>query len=201
MLLENKLNITNDDELALAEERFGKRGALALWDGGLPGKEKAGSFEALTEIHRALFGEVFEFAGKLRTVNMSKGEFTFAMAAFLDSVVADVEKMSQGTFEEIVEKYVEMNVAHPFREGNGRSMRIWLDQMLRKELKVVVDWSTIEKEAYLTAMAVSPFDDGKIKGVLRSALTDRIHDRELYQRGIDQSFYFEGYAAYQTKEL
>ena len=201
MVLENKLGLKSDAELARAEERISKTKALELYDSGHLNTLKPGTFEALAEIHHFLFQEVYDFAGKKRTVNLAKGNFRFASAAYLDSVLRDVERLPQSTFDEIVEKYVEMNVAHPFREGNGRSGRIWLDLMLKKELGFVIDWRKVEKEDYLLAMERSPIRDIEIKHVLREALTDRIDDREIYLKGIDQSYAYEGYSEFKAEDL
>lgn len=160
-----------------------------------------GSFEALSEIHRVLFGEIYDFAGSIRTVNIAKGDFRFAPVMYLESSIKHIEKMPQSNFDEIVEKYVEMNIAHPFREGNGRSMRIWLDLMFKKEIRKVVDWSRVDKDDYLMAMERSPIKDIEIKYVLRNALTDLIDDRDVYMKGIDHSYYYEGYNIYKAKEL
>ena len=201
MTLENRWNITDSAELARKEEKTGKRKARELFESGRLNQMNAGTFESLAEIHKALFEDIYDFAGKMRMVNLAKGNFRFASAMYLDSAITNIETMPQSTFEEIVEKYVEMNVAHPFREGNGRCMRIWLDLMFRKELKMVVDWSQIEKEAYLFAMERSPLQDTEIKHILRKALTDNIDDPEVYMKGIDQSYYYEGYEVYKTEEL
>lgn len=201
MALENKLHITDSAELARTEERLSKKRAAELFESGTLDRLAPGTLQALLEIHRVLFSDLYDFAGCLRTVNLAKGNFRFAPVMYLEASLANVEKMPQSTFEEIVEKYVEMNIAHPFREGNGRSMRIWLDGMLKKELGLVVDWSQVDKEDYLLAMERSPIRDIEIKHVLRQALTDRIHDREIYMKGIDNSYYYEGYLLYKTNEL
>ena len=201
MVLENKLGINDSKELARMEEKLSKKKAIALFESGRLDEMKAGSFAALQEIHSVLFGEIYDFAGELRTVNISKGNFRFAPVMYLETAINNVEKMPQGTFDEIVEKYVEMNAAHPFREGNGRSMRIWLDQMFKNELKQVVDWSRVDKDDYLLAMERSPIRDIEIKHVLKSAMTDKIDDREMYMKGIDHSYYYEGYTIYKTEEL
>lgn len=201
MALENKLHITDSAELARTEERLSKKRAAELFESGTLDRLAPGTLQALLEIHRVLFSDLYDFAGCLRTVNLAKGNFRFAPVMYLEASLANVEKMPQSTFEEIVEKYVEMNIAHPFREGNGRSMRIWLDGMLKKELGLVVDWSRVDKEDYLLAMERSPIRDIEIKHVLRQALTDRIHDREIYMKGIDNSYYYEGYLLYKTNEL
>lgn len=201
MALENKLHITDSAELARTEERLSKKRAAELFESGTLDRLAPGTLQALLEIHRVLFSDLYDFAGCLRTVNLAKGNFRFAPVMYLEASLANVEKMPQSTFEEIVEKYVEMNIAHPFREGNGRSMRIWLDGMLKKELGLVVDWSQVDKDDYLLAMERSPIRDIEIKHVLRQALTNRIHDREIYMKGIDNSYYYEGYLLYKTDEL
>ena len=201
MALENKLGLTDSAELAREEERISKKNALTLFESGLLEQTKAGSFAALQAIHKQLFGDIYDFAGKVRTVNIAKGSFRFAPLMYLDAALASIDKMPQSTYDEIVEKYVEMNIAHPFREGNGRSMRIWLDQMLKKELGMVVDWSKVDKEDYLLAMERSPIRDIEIKHILKLALTDDIHSREVYMKGIDHSYYYEGYTTFKTKEL
>lgn len=201
MVLENKLGITDPAELARAEEKRSKTNAARLFESGGLRKMKPGTLEALLEIHRVLFEDVYEFAGKVRTVNIAKGSFRFAPVMYLEASLKSIEKMPQSTFEEIVEKYVEMNIAHPFREGNGRSMRIWLDVMLAAELGRVVDWSRVDKEDYLMAMERSPVKDVEIKFLLKAALTDKTNDREIYMKGIDNSYLYEGYSAYRTEEL
>lgn len=201
MALENKLGITDSAQLAREEERISKKKAAELFENGLLDTLKAGSFDALKAIHKYLFGDIYDFAGKVRTVNIAKGNFRFAPVMYLDTALANIDKMAQSTFEEIVEKYVEMNVAHPFREGNGRSGRIWLDLMFKSELGMVVDWSKVDKDDYLLAMERSPIRDTEIKAVLRSALTNRINDREIYMKGIDHSYYYEGYTSFKTDEL
>ena len=201
MTLENKLGITDSAELARMEEQISKKKAAELFESGRLDQLDAGSFAALQEIHKTLFDEIYDFAGEVRSVNLSKGNFRFAPVMYLDAALANVEKMPQGTFDEIVEKYVEMNVAHPFREGNGRSMRIWLDQMFKKGIQQVVDWSQVDKDDYLLAMERSPIRDIEIKHVLKAAMTDKINDREMYMKGIDHSYYYEGYTVYKTDEL
>ena len=201
MTLENKLGITDSAELARMEEQISKKKAVDLFESGRLDQMKAGSFAALQEIHKTLFDEIYDFAGEVRTVNLSKGNFRFAPVMYLEAALTDVEKMPQSTFDEIVEKYVEMNVAHPFREGNGRSMRIWLDLMFKKEIRQVVDWSQVDKDDYLLAMERSPIRDIEIKHVLKAAMTDKINDREMYMKGIDHSYYYEGYTVYKTDEL
>lgn len=201
MTLENKLGITDSQELARAEERISKQKALALFESGALDQMTPGTFAALAQIHRALFADIYDFAGDLRTVNIAKGHFRFASALYLEAAVAEIERMPQNDFDEIVAKYVEMNVAHPFREGNGRSMRIWLDQMLKAALGKVVDWSLVDKEDYLLAMERSPVRDTEIKTLLGAALTDRVADRALFMKGIDRSYEYEGYSAYRTETL
>lgn len=201
MSLENKLNLTDSAELARAEERISKKKAGQLFESGYLYGLKAGTLESLLSIHEYLFGEIYEFAGKVREVNIAKGNFRFASVAYLQEALINIEKMPQETFDEIVEKYVEMNVAHPFREGNGRAMRIWLDLIFYQKLKRVVDWSQIDKEDYLLAMERSPVKDIEIKHLLKNALTDKINDREIYMKGIDHSYYYEGYTTYKTEEL
>lgn len=201
MALENKFGIKNSAELARKEERISKKKAVELFENGMLENLEAGKFQTLCEIHKYLFDDIYDFAGKIRTVNLSKGNFRFAPLMYLETAIKNVDKMPQNTFDEIVEKYVEMNIVHPFREGNGRSMRIWLDMMLKKQIGQVVDWSKIEKEDYLMAMERSPIKDIEIKYVLKAALTDQINDREVYMKGIDHSYYYEGYVTYKTEEL
>lgn len=201
MALDNKLNITDSTELARMEEKISKKKAAQLFENGYLDKCEAGTFKMLSAIHRYLFEEIYDFAGEIRTVNISKGNFRFAPVMYLKAALENVEKMPQSTFDEIVEKYVEMNIAHPFREGNGRSTRIWLDLMLKKELNMVVDWSSVDKEDYLMAMERSPVKDIEIKYILKQALTDKVDDCEVYMKGIDHSYYYEGYAIYKTEEL
>jgi len=201
MTLENKLGITDSSELARIEERISKAKALELFETGLLDTFEVGSFAGLAQIHKYLFGEIYDFAGKMRDVNIAKGSFRFAPVMYLEAALKNISKMPQSNFDEIIEKYVEMNVAHPFREGNGRSARIWLDTILRKEIKQVVDWSKVNKEDYLLAMERSPIKDVEIKVLLRSALTDKINDRELYMKGIDASYHYEGYNVYKTENL
>lgn len=201
MALENKFGIKNSAELAREEERISKKKAVELFENGMLEKLEAGKFQTLCEIHKYLFDDIYDFAGKIRTVNISKGNFRFAPLMYLEAAIENVDKMPQNTFDEIVEKYVEMNIVHPFREGNGRSMRIWLDMMLKKQIGQVVDWSKIEKEDYLMAMERSPIKDIEIKYILNAALTDQINDREIYMKGIDHSYYYEGYVTYRTEEL
>lgn len=201
MALENKLGIKSSAELAREEERISKKKAVELFENGMLENLEAGKFQTLCEIHKYLFDDIYDFAGKIRTVNLSKGNFRFAPLIYLETAIKNVDKMPQNTFDEIVEKYVEMNIVHPFREGNGRSMRIWLDMMLKKQIGQVVDWSKIEKEDYLMAMERSPIKDIEIKYILNAALTDQINDREIYMKGIDHSYYYEGYVTYKTEEL
>lgn len=201
MALENKLGITDSATLARTEEKLSKEKAVKLFEYGILDKQKAGSFQALAEIHKYLFEDIYDFAGKIRTVNIAKGGFRFAPVMYLESSLENIEKMPQSDFDSIVEKYVEMNIAHPFREGNGRSMRIWLDMMFRKELSMAVNWSRIDKEDYLLAMERSPIRDIEIKHLLKNALTADINDRELFMKGIDQSYYYEGYNSYSIDDL
>lgn len=201
MALENKLGISNEVELAREEERLTKLRALELYDTGFLGTFEVGTFTGLAKIHGYLFQDVYEFAGEPRTVNISKGGFRFASVMYLGSALRAIDAMPQSTFDQIVEKYVEMNVAHPFREGNGRSMRIWLDGMLRSELGLVVDWSLVDREDYLLAMERSPVRDREIKLLLKEALTDAVADRQIYTKGIDASYRYEGYATYSMDEL
>lgn len=201
MTLENKLGIDSSVELARAEELLTKRRALELYDKGLLEGFEPGTFDTLARIHEHLFQDVYDFAGKVRSVNISKGSFRFAPVMYLPAALEAVEKMPQSTFDEIIEKYVEMNVAHPFREGNGRATRMWLDIILRKELGLVVDWSLVDKEDYLLAMERSPVRDIEIKALLKAALTDRINDRHVYMKGIDASYRYEGYSTYSMDEL
>lgn len=201
MALENKLGITNSAELAREEEKISKKKALELFESGMLDELDAGTFAALAEIHRYLFDEIYDFAGKVRSVNLAKGNFRFAPLMYLQAALENIDKMPQSTFDEIIEKYVEMNIAHPFREGNGRSARIWLDQILKKELRQVIDWSRVDKEDYLFAMERSPIRDIEIKHVLKAALTSEIHDRDIYMKGIDTSYYYEGYTTFKMEEL
>lgn len=201
MTLENKLHLTNSVDLAREEERISKKKAVELFESGLLDTLQPGSFEALRRIHEYLFSEIYEFAGQVRTVNLAKGNFRFAPVMYLEAALKNVEAMPQSTFDEIIEKYVEMNITHPFREGNGRSTRIWLDLMLKKELHKVVDWSRVDKNDYLLAMERSPIKDIEIKYLLKEALTDEIGSREIYMKGIDTSYYYEGYTVYKAEEL
>ena len=201
MALENKLGIKSSAELAREEERISKKKAVELFENGMLENLEAGKFQTLCEIHKYLFDDIYDFAGKIRTVNISKGNFRFAPLMYLETAIKNVDKMPQNTFDEIVEKYVEMNVAHPFREGNGRSTRIWLDLMLKKEIGYVVDWSKVDKEDYLLAMERSPIKDIEIKFLLKNALTDNVNDREIYMKGIDHSYYYEGYYVFKMENL
>lgn len=201
MALENKLGITSSLELAEAEERISKKKALELFENGILDTLEAGTFSSLKAIHKYLFDKIYDFAGKVRTVNLAKGNFRFAPLMYLEAALENIDKMPQSTFDEIVEKYVEMNIAHPFREGNGRSTRIWLDLIFKKELGKVVDWSRVDKEDYLLAMERSPIKDIEIKHILKNALTDDINSREVYMKGIDHSYYYEGYTTFKTEEL
>lgn len=201
MVLENKLGITNSSELAREEERLSKKRALELFETQRFNAMEAGTFKVLKEIHKYLFQDVYDFAGELRTVNIAKGNFRFAPVMYLQAALENIEKMPQATFDEIIEKYVEMNIAHPFREGNGRSTRIWLDLILKTELNLVVDWNKIDKEDYLLAMERSPIKDIEIKHLIKNALTDKINDREVYMKGIDASYNYEGYSTFNSKNL
>jgi len=200
MILQNKLNITDSTHLAREEEKLSKRKALQLFESGYLDTLEAGTFYALSEIHKYLFEEIYEFARKMREVNIAKGNFRFAPIMYLREAINNIEKMPQNNFEQIIEKYVEMNVAHPFREGNGRSTRIWLDHMLKKEIGQVIDWSMVDKDDYLLAMERSPVKDIEIKYLLKNALTEKINDREVYMKGIDHSYYYEGYSVYKTRD-
>ena len=201
MALENKLGITESPELARIEEKLSKQRALELFETGALDRLEAGTFAALASIHRALFSDIYDFAGEKRTVNIAKGNFRFASVMYLDAALENIERMPQSTFDEIVEKYVEMNVAHPFREGNGRSMRLWLDGMRKKALGQVVDWSRVDKEDYLQAMERSPVKDLEIKALLKAALTDQVNDRAVYMKGIDASYHYEGYHTFRMEDL
>ena len=200
-MLENEYEITFLQILAETEERISKKKAVALFDDGTLNTLEAGKFVSLQTIHRVLFEDIYDFAGKIRTVNLAKGSFRFAPLMYLDAALQNIDKMPQSNFDQIVEKYVEMNIAHPFREGNGRATRIWLDCMLKKEIGRVVDWSKVDKEDYLLAMERSPVRDIEIKHVLRTALTDQVNSREMFMKGIDHSYYYEGYTAFQTEKL
>ena len=201
MALQNKLGLTDELELAREEERISKQKALALYDTGLLDTFPVGTFAGLAMIHKYLFEDIYEFAGQMRTVNIAKGNFRFAPVMYLRPALESIDRMPQSTFDEIIEKYVEMNVAHPFREGNGRSTRIWLDCILKKELHQVVDWSRVDKSDYLMAMERSPVKDLEIKVLLHKALTEQINDRQVYMMGIDASYHYEGYQIFRTEEL
>ena len=201
MALENKLGLTSSADLAREEERISKKKAVELFETGLLDTLPAGKFVTLQAIHKYLFEDIYDFAGEIRTVNMAKGNFRFAPLMYLQSALENIDKMPQSNFDEIVEKYVEMNIAHPFREGNGRSTRIWLDHILKNEIDKVVDWSKVDKEDYLLAMERSPIKDVEIKVLLKGALTDEINSREVYMKGIDHSYYYEGYTTFKAEEL
>lgn len=201
MALENKLGITDSALLAREEEKLSKKKAVRLFESGLLDTLPAGTFAALREIHRYLFEDIYDFAGRLRTVNLAKGSFRFAPLMYLEAALENIDRMPQATYDEIIEKYVEMNIAHPFREGNGRSTRIWLDQMLKKGIGQVVDWSCVDKEDYLLAMERSPIRDTEIKVLLKAALTEDVNSREIYMKGINHSYYYEGYNTFKTEEL
>jgi len=201
MILKNKLNITDAVELARVEEKLSKIKANKLFTSGFLNTLKAGSFQTLADIHYYLFTDIYDFAGQIRTVNIAKGNFRFAPISYLEVSLKNIETMPQSTFNEIIEKYVEMNIAHPFREGNGRSTRIWLDLILKKELKKVIEWNLVDKDDYLLAMERSPVKDIEIKFLLKQALTNKIDDNEIYMKGIDASYYYEGYTLYKTKNL
>lgn len=201
MVLKNKFGITDPAELARTEERISKEKALELFETGILDTFEVGTFKGLADIHRYLFGDIYGFAGEIRTVNIAKGGFRFAPVMYLEAALSHISEMPQSNFDEIVEKYVEMNVAHPFREGNGRSTRIWLDCIFKHELGRVIDWSTVDKEDYLLAMERSPIKDTEIKVLLKAALTDKINDRGIYMKGIDASYYYEGYNVYKTEDI
>ena len=201
MALENKLGLTSSADLAREEERISKKKAVELFDKGILESLPAGKFSTLQAIHKYLFGDIYDFAGELRTVNIAKGNFRFAPLMYLQAALENIDKMPQSNFDEIVEKYVEMNIAHSFREGNGRSTRIWLDHILKNKIGKVVDWSKVDKEDYLLAMERSPIKDVEIKVLLKGALTDEINSREVYMKGIDHSYYYEGYTTFKTEEL
>ena len=200
-MLENEYEISSLQIPAETEERISKKKAVALFDDGTLNTLEAGKFASLQTIHRVLFEDIYDFAGKIRTVNLAKGSFRFAPLMYLDAALQNIDKMPQSNYDQIVEKYVEMNIAHPFREGNGRATRIWLDCMLKKEIGMVVDWSKVDKEDYLLAMERSPVRDIEIKHVLRAALTDQVNSQEMFMKGIDHSYYYEGYTAFQTEKL
>lgn len=201
MVITNKLGITDSPTLAREEERISKKAAARLFEQNLLNNMPSGTWTTLQDIHKVLFQDIYDFAGELRTVNISKGNFRFVPVMYLSEAVKTIERMPQDTFDEIVEKYVEMNVAHPFREGNGRSMRLWLDHMLCVELQKTIDWSQIDKETYLSAMERSPVNDLEIKAILAEALTDDINNRELFMKGLDHSYYFEGYQLFKSEDL
>lgn len=201
MALENKLGLTSSADLAREEERISKKKAVELFETGLLDTLPAGKFATLQAIHKHLFEDIYDFAGEIRTVNMAKGNFRFVPLIYLQAALENIDKMPQSNFDEIVEKYVEMNIAHPFREGNGRSTRIWLDHILKNEIGKVVDWSKVDKEDYLLAMERSPIKDIEIKVLLKNALTDEINSREVYMKGIDHSYYYEGYTTFKAEEL
>lgn len=200
MALENKLGITESAKLAREEERISKTRAVELYEKGIP-EDEIGKFAGLARIHQYLFGEIYAFAGQVRNVNLAKGNFRFAPVMYLDAALRHIDAMPQSDFDAVIEKYVEMNIAHPFREGNGRSTRIWLDFILGKELKLVIDWARVDKEDYLLAMERSPIKDLEIKVLLKNALTDQIKDRAVYMKGIDASYYYEGYNTFKAEEL
>ena len=201
MILDNKLNIINQIELSKVEEKISKQKAKQLFDSGDINKVKVGTFEGLAYIHNYLFGDIYDFAGKIRTVNISKGDFRFAPLMYLEASLGYIDKMPQNNFEQIIEKYVEMNIAHPFREGNGRATRIWLDLILKKYIKQVIDWNLVDKEEYLSAMERSVVKDIEIKHLLKQALTSDIDNRALFMKGIDVSYYYEGYSEFSTEEV
>ena len=201
MALENKLGLTNSTDLAREEERISKKKALELFESGVLDTLPAGKFSTLQKIHEYLFSDIYNFAGKVRSVNIAKGNFRFAPLMYLEASLSNIDNMPQSTFDEIIEKYVEMNVAHPFREGNGRSARIWLDHILKTEINQVVDWSKVDKEDYLLAMERSPIKDVEIKVLLKNALTNEINSKENFMKGIDHSYYYEGYNNFKTEEL
>ena len=201
MALENRLGITDSAELAREEERISKIRAVELFETNFLSSLTPGTFDALSKIHAFLFSDIYDFAGHIRTVNIAKGNFRFAPLMYLHTALENIEKMPQSTFDEIVEKYVEMNVAHPFREGNGRATRIWLDHILKSEIGMVVNWSHVDKEDYLLAMERSPIKDIEIKHLLKNALTDKVNDREVFMKGIDHSYYYEGYTTFKTEDL
>ena len=201
MVLENRLNLTNQVELSKAEEKISKQKAKRLFETGEIDRIKAGTFAGLAQIHKFLFEDIYDFAGKIRDVNIAKGNFRFAPLMYLLQALEHIDKMPQGNFDEIIEKYVEMNVAHPFREGNGRATRIWLDLILKKEIRKVIDWNLVDKEEYLSAMERSVVKDVEIKQLLKNALTDKINDREIFMKGIDVSYHYEGYSEFKTEDL
>ena len=201
MALENKLGIPNSAELAREEERISKTRAVELFETNFLSSLTPGTFDALSKIHAFLFSDIYDFAGQIRTVNIAKGNFRFAPLMYIHTALENIEKMPQSTFDEIVEKYVEMNVAHPFREENGRATRIWFDHILKAELGRVIDWSLVDKEDYLLAMERSPIKDIEIKHLLKNALTDKVNDRQVFMKGIDHSYYYEGYTTFKAEDL
>jgi len=201
MALQNKLGLTNSADLAREEERISKKKATELFENGMLDTFEAGKFSSLKAIHKYLFESIYDFAGNIRKVNIAKGNFRFAPIIYLEAALKNIDKMPQSNFDEIIEKYVEMNIAHPFREGNGRSTRIWLDLMLKTEIGKVVDWSKVDKDDYLLAMERSPVKDIELKYILKNALTDEVNSREIYMKGIDHSYYYEGYTTYKAEEL
>lgn len=201
MALENKLGLTNSAELAREEERISKKKAIEFFENGTLDRLEAGKFSSLRAIHKYLFEDIYTFAGDIRKVNIAKGNFRFAPIIYLEAALENIDNMPQSTFDEIIEKYIEMNIAHPFREGNGRSTRIWLDLILKTEIGKVIDWSKVDKDDYLLAMERSPIKDIEIKHILKKALTDEINSREIYMKGIDHSYYYEGYTTYTAEEL
>ncbi len=200
-MLDNKLGITTSAELAREEERISKKKAIELFENGILDKLEAGKISSLMAIHKALFEDIYDFAGKIRTVNIAKNNFRFAPVMYLEAALQNIDKMPQASFDEIIEKYVEMNIAHPFREGNGRATRIWLDCILKKKIGYVIDWSQVDKEDYLLAMERSPIKDIEIKHILKNALTDKINDREMFMKGIDHSYYYEDYTTFKSEDL
>jgi cell filamentation protein len=201
MILENKLNIIDQIELSKTEEKISKQKAKQLFDSGEISKVKVGTFEELAYIHNYLFEDIYNFAGEIRSVNIAKSDFRFAPTMYLEVALKNIDKMPQNNFDEIIEKYVEMNIAHPFREGNGRATRIWLDLILKKEIKQVIDWNLVDKEEYLSAMQRSVVKDIEIKFLLKQALTNKINDRVLFMKGIDVSYYYEGYSVFKTEDV
>ena len=200
-MLDNKLGVTTSAELAREEERISKKKAIELFENGTLDKLEVGKISSLMAIHKALFEDIYDFAGEIRTVNIAKNNFRFAPVMYLEAALQNIDKMAQSTFDEIIEKYVEMNIAHPFREGNGRATRIWLDCILKKEIGYVIDWSQVDKDDYLLAMERSPIKDIEIKHILKNALTDKINDREMFMKGIDHSYYYEDYTTFKSEDL
>ena len=201
MTIENKFGLTSSADLARKEEFVSKKRAVELFENSVLDSLPAGKFSTLQAIHKYLFEDIYDFAGELRTVNIAKGNFRFAPLLYLQAALESIDKMPQASFDDIIEKYVEMNIAHPFREGNGRSTRIWLDHILKNEIGKVIDWSKVDKEDYLLAMERSPIKDVEIKVLLKCALTDETDSREVYMKGIDHSYYYEGYTTFKTEEL